>query len=77
MESFVSDNCCYGSDPVKEGVITNMEPCNTFRVSPCSSSKRILGVRRHDDPALTVLSLTEIAAASEKMWNFVIYVKND
>uniref|UniRef100_A0A3B3D850 Uncharacterized protein n=1 Tax=Oryzias melastigma TaxID=30732 RepID=A0A3B3D850_ORYME len=31
LESFVSDNCCYGSDPVKEGVITNMEPCNTFR----------------------------------------------
>ncbi|RVE72620.1 hypothetical protein OJAV_G00039270 [Oryzias javanicus] len=31
LENFVSEQCCYGSDPVKEAVITNMEPCNTFR----------------------------------------------
>ncbi|XP_078804000.1 uncharacterized protein LOC105358483 isoform X1 [Oryzias latipes] len=38
LENFVSAQCCYGSDPAKEGVITNMEPCNTFRVSPGSAA---------------------------------------
>ncbi|KAM4587495.1 protein SSUH2 homolog isoform 1-T1 [Odontesthes bonariensis] len=29
--SFASSHCCYRSDPATDGVITNMEPCNTFR----------------------------------------------
>ncbi|XP_073675175.1 protein SSUH2 homolog isoform X1 [Garra rufa] len=28
---YVSSKCCYSSGPVKEGVITNMEPFNTYR----------------------------------------------
>ncbi|XP_078804002.1 uncharacterized protein LOC105358483 isoform X3 [Oryzias latipes] len=40
LENFVSAQCCYGSDPAKEGVITNMEPCNTFRC--VSGSKMFL-----------------------------------
>ncbi|XP_068451388.1 protein SSUH2 homolog isoform X2 [Clinocottus analis] len=31
FKSYVSAQCCYSKNPVKEGVITNMEPFNTFR----------------------------------------------
>ncbi|XP_032370692.1 protein SSUH2 homolog [Etheostoma spectabile] len=29
--SFVSSKCCYSKSPVNDGVITSMEPCNTYR----------------------------------------------
>ncbi|KAL1270329.1 hypothetical protein QQF64_032618 [Cirrhinus molitorella] len=29
--TYVSSKCCYSSAPVREGVITNMEPFNTYR----------------------------------------------
>ncbi|XP_070758371.1 protein SSUH2 homolog [Enoplosus armatus] len=31
FKSFVSSQCCYSSSPVSDGVITNMEPFNTYR----------------------------------------------
>ncbi|XP_013871498.1 protein SSUH2 homolog [Austrofundulus limnaeus] len=31
FKSYVSSQCCYGSEPADKGVITNMEPLNTFR----------------------------------------------
>ncbi|XP_017286989.1 protein SSUH2 homolog isoform X2 [Kryptolebias marmoratus] len=31
LKDFASSHCCYGSDPADKGVITNMEPFNTFR----------------------------------------------
>uniref|UniRef100_A0A3Q2WUA4 CR-type domain-containing protein n=1 Tax=Haplochromis burtoni TaxID=8153 RepID=A0A3Q2WUA4_HAPBU len=32
FKKFVSSHICYGEDPVTQGVITSMEPFNTFRV---------------------------------------------
>ncbi|XP_034724178.1 protein SSUH2 homolog [Etheostoma cragini] len=31
FKSFVSSKCCYSKSPVNDGVITSMEPCNTYR----------------------------------------------
>ncbi|XP_014187728.2 protein SSUH2 homolog [Haplochromis burtoni] len=31
FKKFVSSHICYGEDPVTQGVITSMEPFNTFR----------------------------------------------
>ncbi|KAF7207597.1 protein SSUH2 homolog isoform X1 [Nothobranchius furzeri] len=31
FKDFANSKCCYGSGPAEEGVITNMEPFNTFR----------------------------------------------
>uniref|UniRef100_A0A3B4EYX8 Protein SSUH2 homolog n=1 Tax=Pundamilia nyererei TaxID=303518 RepID=A0A3B4EYX8_9CICH len=31
LKEFVSSHCCYGDAPVTQGVITSMEPFNTFR----------------------------------------------
>ncbi|KAI1892381.1 hypothetical protein AGOR_G00132780 [Albula goreensis] len=31
LRSYVSSKCCYSDDPVKEGVITSIEPFNTYR----------------------------------------------
>ncbi|XP_054473001.1 protein SSUH2 homolog [Anoplopoma fimbria] len=31
FKSFVSSHCCYSESPVNDGVITNMEPFNTYR----------------------------------------------
>lgn len=31
FKSFASGNCCWSSAPAKDGVITNMEPFNTYR----------------------------------------------
>lgn len=32
---FASSKCCYSAAPAKDGVITNMEAFNTYRVSGC------------------------------------------
>lgn len=34
FESYAGEHCCYNSGPAKDGVITNMEPFNTYRVTP-------------------------------------------
>lgn len=35
LRKYVSSKCCYRSSPVNDGVITNMETFNTYRVRPC------------------------------------------
>lgn len=39
LRTYVSSKCCYRSSPVNDGVITNMETFNTYRVRPCDCIK--------------------------------------
>ncbi|KAG8007548.1 Protein SSUH2-like protein [Nibea albiflora] len=35
FKSYASSQCCYSSAPAKDGVITSMEPFNTYRTKDC------------------------------------------
>lgn len=41
FKSFASAQCCYSSGPANDGVITSMEPFNTYRVMSCSELRSV------------------------------------
>lgn len=38
FKSYAGEHCCYSSGPAEDGVITNLEPINTYRVTSFSTA---------------------------------------